>query len=370
MIGRASRFIRAIEHALELRLRPDSAALLRRAADEACLARLRELRRADRSPVIRFTSEGVRLGDLPLAEFDRWSWAPRLAARGIERLELTGEPTPGAFAAFLDHVAGLAPTDPRPPRLDTTGLSWGPNQPGERPAGEYPLQEELAVMRHVFQRIRIGERIPGGDVHAVSASLEALVEATDAPGLPLLLVTERAEYLPAHALNTALLALAVAGPLGIGPDQRRETALAALLHDAGMARLPADTLVAAQFTDQDRARVRGHPLEGARVLLRHGEELESAAVVAYEHHLRQDGAGYPRLNYPREPHALTKVIAVCGAFDALLARRPDRSPMEPVQALRELERNVVSQFDPRVVAAFADNMLRPAGRGTLALTIR
>jgi HD-GYP domain-containing protein (c-di-GMP phosphodiesterase class II) len=137
-----------------------------------------------------------------------------------------------------------------------------------------------------------------------------------------------------------------------------------------MARLPWDTLVAIQFTDQDRARVRAHPMEGARVLLRQGEQLESAAVVAYEHHLRQDGSGYPRLSYPREPHLLTRLVAVCGAFDALLAHRPDRAPMEPSQALREIERNVVSQFDPRVVAAFADVMLRSARRGNLALTLR
>ncbi|HMV33927.1 MAG TPA: HD domain-containing phosphohydrolase, partial [Gemmatimonadales bacterium] len=141
-------------------------------------------------------------------------------------------------------------------------------------------------------------------------------------------------------------------------------------NNVGMARLPSDTLVASHFTDQDRARVRGHPLEGARVLLRHGEQLESAAVVAYEHHLRQDGSGYPRLSYPREPHLLTRVVAVCGAFDALLAHRPDRTPMEPSLALREIERNAVSQFDPRVVAAFAEVMLNSARRGSPALTLR
>ena len=164
--------------------------------------------------------------------------------------------------------------------------------------------------------------------------------------------------------------VAVAEPLGLGPEERHETAIAALLHDIGMARLPAETLVASPFTDQDRARVRVHPMEGARVLLSHGEQLESAAVVAYEHHLRMDGGGYPRLSYPREPHALTRVIAVCGAFDALLAHRPDRAPLEPALALRELERNAVTQFDGRVVGAFAEVMLQSARRGRLALTLR
>ena len=369
MISQATRFLRAMEHALELRIRPGSEVLLRRTADETCLTRLRELLLADREPAIGFGPGGVRLGELPLAEFQRWPWAARLASRGIERLVLAGEPTAGALAAFLDHAAGLVPDASAPPRLEPGGLQWGPDS-GPDDASDYPLLEELEVLRHVFQRARAGERLPLGDVHAVAASLGALVDGREAPGLPLLRVTERAEYLPAHALNTALLSMAVAEPLGLGAEERREMALAALLHDVGMARLPSETLVASHFTDQDRARVRGHPLEGARVLLRHGEQLEGAAVVAYEHHLRQDGSGYPRLSYPREPHLLTRVVAVCGAFDALLAHRPDRLPMEPSLALREIERNVVSQFDPRVVAAFAEVMLSSARRGSLALTLR
>ncbi len=369
MITHAARFLRAMEHALELRVRPGTEALLRRTADDACLGRLRDLLRLDREPRLGFDAAGVRLGDLPLAEFERWPWAGRLSARGVARLVVAGEPSPGALAAFLDHAAGLLPGEDAPFRLEPGGLQWGPDFQ-EDPATDYPLAEELDVMRQVFRRARAGERLPVGDAHAVGASIGALLDAGDTPGIPLLRVSERAEYLPAHALNTALLGLAVADPLGLGPEERRELALAALLHDVGMARLPSDTLVTTLFTDQDRARVRGHPLEGARMLLRHGESLESAAVVAYEHHLRQDGAGYPRLSYPREPHLLTRIVSVCGAFDALLAQRPDRAPMEPSLALREIERNVVSQFDPRVVAAFADVMLRSARRGSLALTLR
>lgn len=368
MISQATRFLRAAEHALDLRLRPSAEAPLRRAADEACRARLADLAETDAAMVLRFSGAGVRLGELPLAEFERWPWGARFAARGIERLELSAGPSIGAVAAFLDHAAGLVPGDSAPLRLGGGGLRWGPELD---PVPEsYPLAEELAVMRGVFRHALHGEPLSIGDVHAVSASLGVLVGGAEGPVLPLLFVPEREDYLPAHALNTALLALAVAEPLGLGPEERHETAIAALLHDIGMARLPVETLVASPFTDQDRARVRVHPMEGARLLLSHGEQLESAAVVAYEHHLRMDGGGYPRLSYPREPHALTRVIAVCGAFDALLAHRPDRAPVEPALALRELERNAVTQFDGRVVGAFAEVMLQSARHGRLALTLR
>jgi HD-GYP domain-containing protein (c-di-GMP phosphodiesterase class II) len=162
----------------------------------------------------------------------------------------------------------------------------------------------------------------------------------------------------------------VTDALGLGPEERRECGLAALLHDIGMACLPAESLAVDRFTGTERARVRGHPLEGARLLLRHGEVLETAAVVAYEHHLRQDGAGYPRLNYPREAHLLSRVVAVCDAFDALMASRPDRAGRDRATALLELERSAVTQFDPRVVAAFSEVMMRSAGPGRPSLTSR
>jgi HD-GYP domain-containing protein (c-di-GMP phosphodiesterase class II) len=163
--------------------------------------------------------------------------------------------------------------------------------------------------------------------------------------------------------------MAVAEALRMGAEERRECGIAALLHDIGMARLPAEG-AADHFSSQDRARVRGHPLEGARLLLRQGELVEGAAVVSYEHHLRQDGSGYPRLSYPREPHRLSRVVAVCDAFDALLAPRPDRPGFEPIGALREIERSAVTQFDPRVVGAFSEVVVRAASRKGLVLTLR
>ncbi len=368
----APRFLRALGHALAVRQDGFTDVAIRRSADEICALRLTELLLVDPRPRFGFSRDGVAYGALPLAEFEEWPWAARFARRGIADLEITGTPAPAALAAFLDYAAGLMPEGGLGPRLAPDGLRWGPSladEPADADA-PYPLSDELGVIRLLFAAAERGERLPLGDVHAVVASLGALL--ADEPGapLPLVQVFDREAYQPAHAINTALLALRVADAFGLGPDERRECGLAALLHDIGMARLPAELMSADRFTGTDRARVRGHPLEGARLLLRHGEAMETAAVVAYEHHLRQDGAGYPRLNYPREAHLLSRVVAVCDAFDALLAPRPDRAPRDPASALLELERSAVTQFDPRVVSAFSEVMMRAAAAGGISLTSR
>ncbi len=345
---------------------------LRRAADDACCAAVGDLLAGNTRPLFYFSPAGVSYGSLPLAEFDGWHWTMKLVVLGIERLELRALPDPLALGAFLDHLAAFVPDTRLTSRLAPHGLTVGPAIPDPGMDGEepYPLAEELTVMRQVFGSVSRGERISLGDVHAVVASLGAVVSEHDDPALPLFLVESRESYQPAHAINSALLALVVADALGLGVDERRECGLAALLHDVGMARLPLDMLAIDRFTSQDRVRVRSHPLEGARLLLRQSEVLEGPAVVCYEHHLRSDGSGYPRLSYPREPHLLSRVVAICDAFDALLAPRPDRQALDPAGALVELERNAGTQFDPKIVSAFSEMIMRSAGCGGLSLTLR
>jgi HD-GYP domain-containing protein (c-di-GMP phosphodiesterase class II) len=367
----AVRFLHAMGHALDLRRQLHVGVLARRTADDACLARLTELLAADSVPRFDFQDYGVRYQQLPLAEFDGWIWSEYLAWRGIAHLAIRRRPTAATLAAFLDLAADELPDTPVWPQ-DTDGLSWSHDRAllDADDHTSYPLAGELAVMSEILAAAARGEPFRRGDACAVVASLEATRTTPDGPGLALLVPEDRAVYQAAHALNTAILALAVSDVLGMPAEERREAALAGLLHDIGMVRLPAEMLGDAVYSPLDRARVRGHPLEGARLLLRQSEPFETPAVVSYEHHLRHDGSGYPRLSYPREPHVMSRIIAVCDAFDALLAPRPDRPGLEPTVALLQLERSAVTLFDGRVVGAFSEAVLRGGRERGLLLTSR
>jgi hypothetical protein len=70
-------------------------------------------------------------------------------------------------------------------------------------------------------------------------------------------------------------------------------------------------------------------------------------------HERWDGAGYPDGHAGHEIPLGARIVAVCDAFDALTAERPYRAARSRAIALDELRRCAGTQFDPRVVAAFA-----------------
>lgn len=363
----AANFLRALGHALDLRYERVHSTFVR-AAEEACALRAAGLIAEHRRPTLHFSADGVRYGVLPLAGFEGWTWARLLQHRGIAQLEILAPPTPAMIGALLDIVTGALPPDAPVPR---EGLRWSAvDIELSDENDDYPLDEELAVMEQLYRGAERGEPVRLGDVTVILASLGCILAGDRGPVLPLLRRQAREGYLPVHALNTALLSMAVAGALRLSPDETREAGLAALLHDIGMACLPREHAGVGQFTAHDRAVVRGHPLEGARMLLRQSDAFATAAVVSYEHHLAPDGGGYPRLSYPREPHLLSRIVAVCDAFDALLAPRPDRIGFEPAAALREIERSAIRQFDPRVVGALSEVVLRTVAGGGLVVTTR
>jgi len=81
-----------------------------------------------------------------------------------------------------------------------------------------------------------------------------------------------------------------------------------------------------------------HPSHGARLLLEiPGVQSENPLlpVVAYQHHMGADQAGYPRLPASLKPHRIHSVsllIAVTDVFDALRTVRPYRPALSIAKA--------------------------------------
>jgi len=70
-------------------------------------------------------------------------------------------------------------------------------------------------------------------------------------------------------------------------------------------------------------------------------------------HERWDGLGYPDGLAGAEIPLGARIIAVCDAFDAMVSSRAYAPAFTPTQALRELFRCAGTQFDAKVVEAFA-----------------
>jgi HD-GYP domain-containing protein (c-di-GMP phosphodiesterase class II) len=212
------------------------------------------------------------------------------------------------------------------------------------------LREEVDAVFWAFEQVRAGNQLPVVECEAVVHSLYVSMRLDSNVRVPQLPLHDMGSYNAVHAINVALLAMAGAEELGLEEQAARAIGLAGLLHDIGMVRVPIELISKAEkLTDEERAIVTRHPSNGAAIIIEADATLDLAAVVALEHHLQPDAGGYPLLAYPRKPHRVARLIAVCDTYHALRSPRPFREAWPPDIVFSFLQQRSGFDFDSEMV---------------------
>ncbi|UJA20766.1 HD domain-containing protein [Thermoleophilia bacterium SCSIO 60948] len=153
-----------------------------------------------------------------------------------------------------------------------------------------------------------------------------------------------------HGESVGALSAAVARRLGASEDDALDIELAGRLHDIGKAVIEVGVIEKpGPLGPRELARIKRHPLDGARMLRAAG--LERIATWVLCHHERPDGRGYPIGLSRREIPAQSLILSAADACDAMLSDRAYRPAIGLGAAIAELERGVGRQFDGEVVEA-------------------
>jgi HD-GYP domain-containing protein (c-di-GMP phosphodiesterase class II) len=144
--------------------------------------------------------------------------------------------------------------------------------------------------------------------------------------------------------------------------------LAAELHDVGKVAIPDAILNKPGPLNEDEwAFMRRHTLIGERIVAA-APALCGVAKLVRASHERWDGGGYPDGIAGENIPLGARIVAVCDAYDAIVADRPYRGARSSAAALAELRRCAGTQFDPAVVEAFAAALADVEGdRGSAAV---
>jgi putative nucleotidyltransferase with HDIG domain len=127
----------------------------------------------------------------------------------------------------------------------------------------------------------------------------------------------------------------------------------ALLHDMGKIGIPDKVLLKpGPLSDEEWVVMRNHPEVGAR-MLREIEFLRGPSEIVLSHHERYDGAGYPRKLKGAQIPLGARLFAVIDVYDALTTDRAYHTARSHTDALTKIKEELVTHFDPPVVAAFA-----------------
>ncbi len=361
-MSEAIRFLHALAQALAtMTLYSPGHPAARRAVSTTWDA-LQALLQADATPIFFFLGGAPVYRGRALHEISGWSWSPRLAQAGIQRLEFTEAVTAEGLTQALDRLLDQVSHD-RSDDSDSVpaipGVLFGSVvvEEIEEPTAEdgmaqvegsrevqLDLPDEIDAMTFLLAEARQG-RLARAEAEAVVRLLGGLLDTHPLPQV--LAPSDHAGYAPVHALNTALLTMAAGTVSGVDRVGRHRLGLAALLHDIGMACLPDRLAVQESLSPEERVLIETHTTLGASLLVQTGGRgLELAAIVAWEHHLRPDGTGYPARRIRPTPHWASRLIGVAAAYNALRAARPYRPAWSPDRALGYLETEAGRVFDP------------------------
>jgi putative nucleotidyltransferase with HDIG domain len=158
------------------------------------------------------------------------------------------------------------------------------------------------------------------------------------------------EYTGIHSRQVVDLSVAVARRLGLGTERMRNVELAALLHDVGKIRIPAELIRKPGPLDEHELElIRSHTVLGEQMLRQVGGTLARIGVIVRSSHERFDGAGYPDGLAGGQIPIEARIIAACDAYNAMTTDRPYRDALGHASACAELRRCAGTHFDPRVV---------------------
>jgi cyclic di-GMP phosphodiesterase len=194
------------------------------------------------------------------------------------------------------------------------------------------------------------------DVPAALHAVEGLADAVTQNRTALVALTAMRNYdnyTFTHMVNVSILTMGQARALGIEGRLLREFGLSALMHDIGKVRTPREILQKPErLTDQEFVIMRRHPVDGAEILRRTPEMPILAPVVAFEHHLRLDGTGYPEGATRGALNLGTMMCSIADVYDAMRSQRAYQQAFPTDRVLAVLKKDDGAHFDAQLVRRF------------------
>jgi HD-GYP domain-containing protein (c-di-GMP phosphodiesterase class II) len=194
------------------------------------------------------------------------------------------------------------------------------------------------------------------DIHAVKMVIRECVDSilrNAAAMLWLARIKNSDEYTAEHSLRVAILGIALGKELGLPVYQLEQIGICGMLHDVGKIKVPSEILnKPGALTVEEMRVMQSHAAEGRRLLMSNQQITHAAVDVAYSHHERLDGKGYPRgLDASKIPY-FAKIIAVVDSYDAINSDRVYSKGKSSLESLRILYDSANSHFDENMVGCF------------------
>jgi len=160
-----------------------------------------------------------------------------------------------------------------------------------------------------------------------------------------------------HSKKVSEICEDIATKMNFEKDHINQIKIAGLMHDIGKIGINENILNKEGNLDEDEWQaIRRHSEIGYQIL-RSINEFSKIADYVLEHHERWDGDGYPKGLKGEEIAIEARIIAVAGAYEAMISNRAYSKVLSKEEAIDEFRRCSGSQFDPEITKVFTEMLL-------------
>ncbi len=156
----------------------------------------------------------------------------------------------------------------------------------------------------------------------------------------------------AHFERLNNLSQLMADAMELTDIEKRKLKLLCEYHDIGKIAIPTKILHKKEALDEDEwEKIRSHSEVGYHIIAASRETLVIDELILM-HHERWDGKGYPGLLKGSEIPVAVRIFSIADAYEAMVNDRPYRERLTGTQALKEIEDQAGTQFDPEIASLF------------------
>jgi response regulator RpfG family c-di-GMP phosphodiesterase len=161
-----------------------------------------------------------------------------------------------------------------------------------------------------------------------------------------------------HVKRVAEYSYILALGLGMSQEEADLLKMASPMHDIGKVAIPDEVLKKpGKLTEEEFDIMKSHTQIGYNLLKNSSRHiLKTAAIVAYQHHEKWNGKGYPCGISGEQIHIYGRITAIADVFDALGSERVYKKAWELDRILNLFKEERGHHFDPRVVDVFFEKL--------------
>ncbi len=213
------------------------------------------------------------------------------------------------------------------------------------------------VLQNAIQQFSITDKLETSGLEQCVNSVVSEILKTPDVQVSLNDIASTDEYTYTHSVSTMVYALMIARKLNYSEQKLTVLGMGTLLHDIGKTLIERDVMFKeGQLSQSEYEYVKMHSLYGYQMLRRITSLPEQVRQIAYMHHERLDGSGYPQGINGDEMNEYIRIVSIADVYDALTTDRCYRKKWPANQAMDFLVSRSGKEFDHELVGLFTQQL--------------